>query len=248
MAGNQAVRAARLAAFALLAATAPAGAEMLPHDSEQVKVAAGAWDLVAKGGQRCRIQLNPKGTRDKLVVGMPPACRGSMARLSPAMIWGIEQDGRIVLSGADGRVLASFTRRPDGGFASEGDEHVLTPVGGRYQDAERKRVVTAALAPPPVDDKTTAMAGRWRVARDRVTVGCEIDLATKPAQAGGYSAALAAGCKDDGLAVFDPAGWRLEGDRLFLVARKGHSIGFSKGQDGVWFKDPAQGRPLFLRR
>jgi hypothetical protein len=56
-------------------------------------------------------------------------------------------------------------------------------------------------------------------------------------------------CPDDGLKTFSLAAWRYENERIFLIARKGHSIGFSR-QPGssVWFKDPPSGSALYLRK
>ena len=39
---------------------------------------------------------------------------------------------------------------------------------------------------------------------------------------GGKKASLAPGCRDQGIVIFDPAGWQIVNGRLMLTARKGH--------------------------
>lgn len=230
----------------------------------EIRALAGSWDVVAQAtGRRCRIQLNgAQPGRDDLVAGIQPPCRVAIPALTPVLRWGLGKDGRILLLGADGRDVLGFSgqRQPDGSmrFTAQdgGTTIVLEPVGQRYEAQKRAATVVDAVnavkgaaSSAPVDPQLSALAGRYMVARDPKQPGCTVTLgleATTLEKA--RKASLDASCSDAGLKVFDPAGWRVEGDRLFLVARKGHSIGFSKTRDGHFFKDPPQGKPLLMVR
>jgi len=90
-------------------------------------------------------------------------------------------------------------------------------------------------------------AGRYNILRaeDKDT-GCMLTLETRGGR-GGYKAQLAPACRDNGVVVFDPIGWTLERGRLVLVARKGHKAHFDRGDDGIWRRDPAEGKALGLK-
>ena len=64
----------------------------------------------------------------------------------------------------------------------------------------------------------------------------------------GKKAQLAPACRDQGVVIFDPAGWTLDKGRLVVTARKGHQFHFDRQPDGVWLKDPKEGKPLSLRK
>jgi len=88
----------------------------------------------------------------------------------------------------------------------------------------------------------TGPAGRYVPLRDAgKDTGCMITL-----EASGR-AQLAPACRDQGLVIFDPVNWRLEQGRLALTARKGHRAYFEKQADGVWLRDPKEGKALALR-
>ncbi|MGH6840509.1 MAG: AprI/Inh family metalloprotease inhibitor, partial [Methylocella sp.] len=54
--------------------------------------------------------------------------------------------------------------------------------------------------------------------------------------AGGERAFLAPGCRDQGIVIFDPAGWQIVNGRLVLTARKGHKTHLDAQPDGTWKK------------
>ena len=64
----------------------------------------------------------------------------------------------------------------------------------------------------------------------------------------GNKAALAPACRDQGLVIFDPAGWSLEKGHLTLTARKGHQTHLDLQSDGLWLKDPKEGKSLSLKK
>jgi hypothetical protein len=85
-------------------------------------------------------------------------------------------------------------------------------------------------------------AGRYAPLRDGgKDTGCMITL-----EAAGR-AQLAPACRDQGLVIFDPTHWKLEQGRLALTARKGHKAYFERQPDGMWLRDPKEGKALSLR-
>jgi hypothetical protein len=85
-------------------------------------------------------------------------------------------------------------------------------------------------------------AGRYAPLRDGgKDTGCMITL-----EAAGR-AQLAPACRDQGLVIFDPTHWKLEQGRLALTARKGHKAHFERQSDGLWLRDPKEGKALSLR-
>ncbi len=56
------------------------------------------------------------------------------------------------------------------------------------------------------------------------------------------------GCRDPGLALFDPTAWHYEAGRLTLVARRGHSVELIPVGEGRWRRDPEIGTTFLLRR
>ena len=56
------------------------------------------------------------------------------------------------------------------------------------------------------------------------------------------------GCRDQGIVIFDPIGWRIVDGRLVLTARKGHTTHLDAQPDGTWKKDPKEGKGLSLKK
>jgi hypothetical protein len=102
----------------------------------------------------------------------------------------------------------------------------------------------AALALKPDD-----VAGRYSLQRERgKDAGCLLILDDKVKAPGGYKASLAPACRDQGIMIFDPVGWRLAKGRLVLTARRGHTTHLDLQADGTWLKDPNDGKPLLLKK
>lgn len=227
----------------------PAGG-WLAADAAGVKALGGVWDLTGPGNRICRVQMNlPAAKRDTLVLGMPPACRASMPALGAGQFWARGHEGDLYWLAQDGTIVLRF--KPDGpdAFASGTGEqtYTLKPVAGRY--GQRRHAATPQAADPALAP-LRHLIGRYDLTRQRdglanclLTLGLDMRVGT------GWNAALDLHCTDDGLKTFAPAAWRYENERIFLIARKGHSIGFSR-QPGsaVWFKDPPAGAPLYLRK
>ena len=117
------------------------------------------------------------------------------------------------------------------------------------------RAVTATNKPTPATGGSAGrpndLAGRYIILRDGGRdVGCMLTLDDKARGPGGdLKAQLAPACRDQGIVVFDPVGWRVERGRLVLTARKGHTATFDWQADGAWWKDPQEGgKPLGVKK
>jgi hypothetical protein len=109
-----------------------------------------------------------------------------------------------------------------------------------------------AATSAPANFRGTAgdLAGRYNILREgSKDTGCLLTLDDKArGPSGSFKAQLAPACRDQGIVIFDPVGWRLERGTLFLVARKGHAARFDLQHDGVWWKDPKEGgKPLGVK-
>ncbi|MGL4323632.1 MAG: AprI/Inh family metalloprotease inhibitor [Beijerinckiaceae bacterium] len=231
----------------------------MPREAQAVITMAGAWDMsTADGARRCRVTFNRSaGSGDFMLVGIPPPCRTSMPQLGKRNGWALTGDGTIHFGPAGDDPVIVFTKNIDTSYSSGSLK--LEPVGRSAHGEQRSNIVAAAaaqIAPssPAQNMARAKFAGRYTIARSPAEVGCPLTLQTTPVRIQGaadgvWAASLAADCRDDGLKVFSPAGWRFESERIFLVAKKGHSIGFTSEQNGAnWVKDPPAGRPLMMKR
>lgn len=103
-----------------------------------------------------------------------------------------------------------------------------------------------AVAGPPA--RPGEVAGRYAVLRDGKDTHCMVTLDDKARGLKGSKAQLAPACRDQGVVIFDPAGWSVERGRLVLTARKGHQAHFDRDAGGVWQKDAKEGKNLGLRK
>ncbi|HEY8032500.1 MAG TPA: AprI/Inh family metalloprotease inhibitor [Methylocella sp.] len=105
-------------------------------------------------------------------------------------------------------------------------------------------VCTGARAGAPDD-----AAGRYVILRDGgKDTGCMLTLESQGKAPGRKKASLAPGCRDQGIVIFDPAGWQIVNGRLMLIARKGHKTSLDAQADGTWKKDPKEGKSLTLKK
>jgi Protease inhibitor Inh len=240
------------------AAPAPS-ADALPVSSDAMRILAGPWDIaVPKNNLKCRVQLNVSGRPQNANVGMPAPCRRSFGTMGTMQFWELTAKGEIRLLGPKGEKLAEFSRADAGVLKSTvgANEFTMEPVTGRYPSPERLAGVDAAvtrLTQPQAEtpETPTAVAGRYALARaNDADTGCVLFLdRTLPGNVPkSGKASIEKGCADKGLEIFDPAGWLVERDRLFLYARKGHRMGFNIERNGQLVKDPPQGSPLSARK
>jgi hypothetical protein len=241
-------------------AVAPASSQdALPIGSDAMRILAGPWDIaVPKNNLKCRVQLNVSGRPQTANVGMPAPCRKSFGTMGTMQFWELTGKGEIRLLGPKGEKLAEFSRADAGVLKTTvgSNEFTMEPVSGRYPSPERLAGVEAAvtrLNQPQAETPETpaAVAGRYTLARaNNADTGCVLFLdRTLPGNvAKSGKASIERGCQDKGLEIFDPAGWLVERDRLFLYARKGHRMGFNIERSGQLVKDPPQGSPLSARK
>ncbi|MGH6852012.1 MAG: AprI/Inh family metalloprotease inhibitor [Methylocella sp.] len=105
-------------------------------------------------------------------------------------------------------------------------------------------VYAGARAAAPAD-----AAGRYSILRDGgKDTGCMLTLDKQVKTRGKEKAFLAPGCRDQGIVIFDPAGWQIVAGRLVLTARKGHKTTLDAQPDGAWKKDPKEGTSLILKK
>jgi hypothetical protein len=104
--------------------------------------------------------------------------------------------------------------------------------------------VDPAKAPP-----LASLPGTYLVDRYAEREVCRIDLGrAMMAVSGRFEVRLLDGCRDRGLAAFDPVSWRYEAGRLTITARRGHEVTLISERDGLWRRDPEIGMTLILRK
>ncbi len=108
----------------------------------------------------------------------------------------------------------------------------------------------AVVKPRPPLATLADVAGHYAVLRDQThDTGCMVTLDEKqPGPKTTLKARLAPACRDQGIIIFDPVGWAIEGGRLVLMARKGHTTHLDPQDDGSWMKDPSEGKSLSLKK
>jgi hypothetical protein len=259
-----------LAGASALAQTRPVTSPqttLLPPDHPAIRASAGGWEIENDKGRKCRVQLNPKEKRPDLVAGVPAPCRRSIPALAGVQGWGLGEDGRVVLRDARGQALGEFTLTGEGPMTGSIGATMLTlrPSSGRYPDPARMAALAAAAAAPqPRDDFTLApppppeqTPGVYAMLRAQKKEACRVELRAEPMQAArgaapprpdAKAARFVGNCPDVGISIFDPVGWRMSDQRIFLIARKGHEAGFSHGTDRLWRRDPAVGQVLMMRK
>jgi hypothetical protein len=234
-------------------------ADALPVASDGVRTVSGPWDIaVPNNNLKCRIQLNVSGRPPNANVGMPAPCRKSFGSMGTMQYWELTGKGEIRFLGPKGEKLAEFSRADTGLLKTRvgSNDFTMEPVSGRYPSPERLAGIDAAvtrLTQPSAEtpETPTAVSGRYSLLRaNNADTGCVLLLdRTLPGNVPkSGKASIERGCQDKGLETFDPAGWLVERDRLFLYARKGHRMGFNIERNGQLVKDPPQGSPLSGRK
>lgn len=245
-----------LAAAQAQTAPPPRGAETAPA---AVRPLLGAWDLELAGAARsCTVTLGAEDAPHGRQLRFPATCRRALPILAEARSWSLAPAGRPQLHDAQGKVVIAFTEgAPEQGFAGKGADGKSYALASKNHPRAARRPppsaaelrATAARRPTPVDPALAPAAeslpGRYALMRQPGREACRLVLA--PVSGGQASAAFEGPCRDTGLTIFDPVGWRYAGGRLTLVARKGHGVDLVF-EDGQWRKDPAVGAPLMMRK
>jgi hypothetical protein len=153
------------------------------------------------------------------------------------LYFSVDESGDLVATGSAGETyrltfVGSAPPLPNAPAGSRGE--------GAHAVATAMKPEPAHAAPHPAD-----VAGRYEVLREggRDT-GCMVTLDASS------KAFLAPACRDQGIVIFDPVGWRIVGSRLTLTARKGHTTQLDLQTDGTWLKESkgADARSLMLKK
>ncbi len=233
--------------------------------------AVGQWDMsLADSHRSCRMTLraDPAGGAS---VSMPAGCRRSLPILANVGTFDVPRADHIALDDPAGNAVLEFSGDAAKALVAngpEGETYRLVAVSGNF--AHSQDVAQATSDKPPgfqtVEAKPVAatampsritaamkpgdIAGRYAVLRDgSKDTGCMITLDDKArAPKGGFKAALAPACRDQGIVIFDPMGWQLISGQLVLTARKGHTTHLDLQPDSTWAKDPKEGKALSLKK
>jgi Protease inhibitor Inh len=235
-------------ALAGWAGTAPANAQAL----------AGTWEFSADHGiAKCQISLRPElAAPGRQQVTIPLACLRPFPVLGPVESWNLQGD-HLAFAGRSGQPILDFAAKPGAYVATgpNGETYRLAAMSGRVEEnpppipQENKPQPAATTAEASTAKVQAEVAGRYSVLReDGKDTGCMLTLDAKGASQRKGKASLAPGCRDQGIVIFDPAGWDITDGRLVLTARKGHKAHFEARPDGSWKKDAAEGRTLSLKK
>ncbi|MCF4124752.1 protease inhibitor Inh/omp19 family protein [Methylobacterium sp. SyP6R] len=186
----------------------------------------------------------------------PAGCRRALPVVNGLSGWRVD-NGLIQLLDREGQPVLAFASPDNEGIRSaesvSGERYSLAQAGARPAAPETPLVTQAALSTLPnardaARDSWTgapatpaAVVGLYTLDRFVEKDVCRVVLRAEGAQ-------VQEGCRDPGLALFDPTAWHYEAGRLSLVARRGHSVELIPVGEGRWRRDPEIGTTFLLRR
>ncbi len=246
--------------FAGIVLAGPGGKAASP--AREAQDLAGVWDLSGQDRDaKCRIvlRLEPSnGARQKLTI--PPACLKNFPDLASADAWAATGDGHLDLLDKTSGIVLDFVAEDTTSYTAtgpEGEVYRLSAIQGAPKKSEsaaqQRAAAPAAAAAIAVKQQDVPVssdaAGRYSILRDGgKDTGCMLTLDAQTKAPGGKKATLAPGCRDQGVVIFDPVGWQIVNGRLVLTARKGHQTHLDAQPNGIWKKDPAEGKGLSLKK
>lgn len=222
---------------------------------------AGVWELSLENSHRkCQISLSSDAGAFGRQVRFPTGCRRALPIVNVAAGWLVEggslrlldPDGRPVLVFAPGTGGEALRARSDAGegYTLERKEDLrlarpaAPPAPSPAPGVPQPTPIDPSAAPP-----FSAVPGVYLLDRYTERDVCRIELGrVLLATAGRHEARILGGCRDAGLAAFDPVAWRYEGGRLILTARRGHEVTLVSEREGQWRRDPDVGATLILRK
>jgi hypothetical protein len=209
---------------------------------------AGAWTLSLAGASRaCGLTLGAEpAASGARALRFPAGCRRALPIVGELAAWSVA-DGAIRLERGDGSTVLAFAPRPDGALsahAASGEEFRLTAAGSEAPTPSPVALTLPTPSAPAAPEG--AVAGLYTLDRFVERDTCRLLLAAEGSDGG--AARLAEGCRDGGLAMFDPVSWRYASGRLTLVARRGHEVGLVPVPGRRWRRDPETGTTFVLRR
>jgi hypothetical protein len=223
----------------------------------------GTWDLSRDAStRRCVLTLTAASGEAGRKLTFPAGCRRALPVLNGVAGWLFTEDA-VRLVDKDVRPVLAFKRRADarsyGVSLGSGESYSLVPLQIASAGAAE-----AALPPPgaavpgnrdPLASPTEAvagsgvepMAGLYALDRFRDLDVCRVELQPGDA-AQAAPVRLLDGCRDSGIAVFDPVQWQAAKGRMTLRAKRGHVVELVPTGDGRWRRDPEVGTTFVLRR
>ena len=222
----------------------------------------GIWQLpVDDTNRKCRILPRPEfSTAGHPQIAIPLACLRAFALLAPVDAWSLTGGDRLEFSSRASETVLDFAAKAAPVFIASGPQGETTRLAAIHDAAQKNArfaeqggagPVAAPLATkkdPPAAAPADA-AGRYSILRDGgKDTGCMLTLDNRGKAPGGGKASLAPGCRDQGIVIFNPAGWQILNGRLVLTARKGHNTQLDGQPDGSWKKDPKEGKSLTLKK
>lgn len=229
--------------------------------SPQVQDLAGVWDLSIEGtNTTCRIALRGQSSAGRRQITIPLACLRNFPGLAPVDGWALTGDGGIEFFDGTDQTVLDFTATDAKAFLASGPQGAVYRLAALQGAPQKKEpfVKQGGTSPAPEAIATkldvpvatvSGAGGRYSILRNGgKDTGCMLTLDNQLKAPGGKKASLAPGCRDQGIVIFDPAGWQIVNGRLVLTARKGHKTELDQQPDGTWKKDPKEGKSLTLKK
>ncbi len=227
------------------------------QETGPAREAAGAWELALDGSfRRCGLMLAAEPGPVGQALRFPAGCRRALPVVNGLGGWRFE-GGLIQLLDREGQPVLAFAA-PDGeGIRSaesvSGERYSLAQAAARPAAPDTPLVTQVALSTQTSAREASrdswagapataaAVTGLYTLDRFVEKDVCRVVLRADAAQ-------VQEGCRDPGLALFDPTAWHYEAGRLTLVARRGHSVELIPVGEGRWRRDPEIGTTFVLRR
>ncbi|MEA1831280.1 AprI/Inh family metalloprotease inhibitor [Methylobacterium durans] len=260
----------RRALAALLLATGAAQAQDTPPPPEPFVASLpetaggvpGTWDLSRDGStRRCVMTLTGESGEAGRRLFFPAGCRKALPIMNGIAGW-LFTDGTMRLVDRNLRPVLMFARRPDQrsllAKAETGEAYSLVPLqiqamrppepaaSGPAAEAGGPPPTTAAVPADPAASEPGPAPGVYALDRYQDQDVCRLSLAPRDGAAAPVH--VLDGCRDNGLAIFDPVTWRYASGRLTLVAKRGHVVNLVPMGDGRWRRDPETGTTFLLRK
>ncbi|MER2264089.1 AprI/Inh family metalloprotease inhibitor [Methylobacterium oxalidis] len=239
---------------------APPAPPFVPSLPETIAGVPGTWDLSRDGStRRCVMTLTGESGEAGRRLFFPAGCRKALPVLGTVAGW-LFTDGAMRLVDRNLRPVLLFARRPDQrsllAHAESGEAYSLVPLqiqamrppepaaepsraGARAGEAE------TPVGPGPEGGQGPG-PGVYALDRYQDQDVCRLSLA--PAAGASAPVHILEGCRDSGVAIFDPVTWRYASGRLTLVAKRGHVVNLVPTGDGRWRRDPETGTTFLLRK
>ncbi|MGH6811565.1 MAG: AprI/Inh family metalloprotease inhibitor [Methylocella sp.] len=227
----------------------------------RVRDLAGRWESSVDGtNKKCRILPRPEfSVAAHWQISIHRACLGAFPILAPVDVSRLTGDDRLVLSGHAGQTVLDFAATAGAAFVAIAPRDETFRLAAIHDAAQNHEPFAKQGANPVAANIATKQdspaaapadaAGRYSILRDGgKDTGCMLTLAKQVKAPGRAKASLAPGCRDQGIVIFDPAGWQIVNGRLVLTARKGHKTHLDAQPDGTWKKDPKEGKSLILKK